>query len=102
MPIDPNDIQAGDLVIIEDRRRNVLSGPTVITKDKSLALDAFGFKIPFAAYSDSVTTFAGRGSYVVVPGMRIVEHQAQMTSAEDYIAGRTALQRNGHFRTNPT
>jgi hypothetical protein len=97
--IDPNEIQADDLVIIQDVHQNVLSGPmveSVANGVKVKALKSFGFTIPFA------TEWPYHG-YAVVPGIKIIEHQGGMVpNADIYIRSRAQLQRNKNLRTNPT
>jgi len=96
--IDPNDVQAGDLVIIQDSRGNIISGPVVEIKAPwALAVEAFGFKIPFAKRSDQT-----HHGYVLVPGITLIEHQGAMVNAELYIRSKAQLQRNKHLRSNPT
>jgi hypothetical protein len=95
--IDSNEIQAGDLVIIQDARGNVISGPVVESKAPwALTVEAFGFKIPFAKMG--VAT-----QWTPVPGVTIIEHQGgMMPNADIYIRSKAQLQRNKHLRTNPT
>lgn len=98
--IDPNEIQAGDLVIIQDSRGNVISGPvveTVLHNRAVLALEAFGFKISFARMTD----YAHHG-YELIPGIALIEHQGAMVNSELYIRSKAQLQRNKHLRSNPT
>jgi hypothetical protein len=96
--IDPNEIQAGDLVIIQDARGNVISGPVVETKAPwGLTVEAFGFKIPFAK-SDGPAP-----RWITVPGIKLIDHQGGMVpNADIYIRSKAQLQRNKHLRTNPT
>lgn len=98
--LDPNLISLGDLVIIEDQRKNVLSGPAIIQEGGGhMALKAFGFEIPFAVWSGGAVT----GSYAMKPGIKLIEHQpSSLLGSEPYIDGKTALQRNPRFKTNPT
>ena len=100
--IDPNEIQAGDLVIIQDARGNVISGPTAVTtvdgRPDGLAVQAFGFLVQFAKYSSQVNT-----GYEPVPGVTLLGHQGSMVpGAERYISSQAQLQRNRHLRSNPS
>jgi len=96
--LDPNQVSIGDLVIIEDQRKNVLCGPVIIQNGGHLALMAFGFEIPFAVWSGNQIT----GSYTMKPNIRLIEHQgAMLPGSEPYMASKAALQRNQKFRTNP-
>ncbi len=95
--LDPNQISVGDLVIIEDVRKNVLSGPAIIQEGGHMALKAFGFEIVFA------DRFAGHREYAMKPGIRLIDHQPPMLpGSEPYMSGKAALQRNARFKTNPT
>jgi hypothetical protein len=100
--IDLNEVQAGDLVIIQDSRGNVISGPTAVTmmdgQPDGLAVQAFGFLVQFARRDDHA-----HHGYVPVTGVTLIEHQGAMVpNAELYIRSKAQLQRNKHMRTNPT
>jgi hypothetical protein len=101
--IDLNEIQAGDLVIIQDSRGNVISGATVVTmldgRPDGLAVQAFGFLVPFAKKD----IHALHRGYDPISGVTLIEHQGSMVpNAELYMRSQAQLQRNKHLRSNPT
>ena len=74
--IDPNLINEGDPVVIQDKEKNVARGIASFDNQGRILLTAFKVNIPFARWSNSARD--GRGSYAVVKDIRIVGHEPPM------------------------
>jgi hypothetical protein len=71
--INPNTINEGEEVVIQDDAKNVLRGTMVVDEKGNMAIEAFRTQIRFARWSTR-----DRGGYVPVKGIKIVGHQPAM------------------------
>lgn len=74
MTIDPNAIQAGEQVIIQDEAKNLAEGPADFDGEGRMIIHAFRMDIPFARWSAQAR--GGLGRYSPLKGIKIVGHQA--------------------------
>ena len=73
MTINPNLINEGEQVIIEDEAKNRLEGPMVLNEKGDMSIQAFKGEIRFARWS--TRDRGGLGGYVPIKGIKIVGHQ---------------------------
>ena len=72
--IDPNLVQLGEMVTIQDTVKNVIMGPMVHTAKGQMAVVAFSTEIVFARWSNRARD--GKGAYRPAKGVRLVGHQS--------------------------
>lgn len=93
-PIDPNLINEGDPVVIQDADKNVARGTVEFDHEGRMLMTAFKVQIPFARWSTSAR--GGLGGYAPVKGIKIVGHQPPI---DQMIFDVIPKQK---FRSNPT
>lgn len=74
--IDPNTIQEGDPVVVQDQDKNVARGPASFDNEGRLIMTAFKSKIVIARWSNRARD--GFGAYKTVTGLKIVGHEPPM------------------------
>lgn len=94
--INPNIINQGEEVVIQDEAKNVLKGTMIFTEKGQMAVVAFKIEIPFARWSGRDR--GGLGGYVPVKGIKIVGHQPPM---EGLVEAYDVVPKQ-RFKTNPT
>jgi hypothetical protein len=92
--IDPNAVNVGEQVVIQDENKNTIEGPADFDEKGRMIIRAFRGEIVFARWSKSAR--GGLGGYTTVKGIKIVGHQAPL----DAFAFDTVPQQR--FGSNPT
>jgi hypothetical protein len=95
--INPNVINEGESVTIQDKEKNVIQGPMMPTENGQLAVQAFGSNIVFARWSNSARD--GLGGYVVKTGLKIVAHRPPI---DQLVIDVLPRQRYQQQQSNPT
>lgn len=95
MTINPNIINEGEQVVIQDERKNTVEGPATFDEKGRMVIQAFKGEIPFARWSSSARD--GLGGYVPIKGIKIVGHQAPLEGLMKY-----DVVPKQKFKSNPT